>query len=1767
MSENNNSQKQEEVFEENNDINADLPEVEFVDPSDVEVETEEIELPNTTTNIPADAPTNIPTNIPVDIPDDVPDDVPVGAIEDIINTPVAEDVKEKPENQIKEIILDTKSNNENNNFGETLTVSKLEVIPKYETKLGHEMFLRIMENDMLRDVPVALQSNKIVQEEIRKKAERIYVLKEEGDKILTKEKEDGYKHIQFVEYLKEGNFDKVKWVYPVVFDQHVIYALRCEEKKKLNENNLNNNDDEEENTSGEVPYGDKMEDQFSQMKEIQSLYKKLGKGEINIVSFFTNMREQTEPYKPPPDTFWNTGDVPKAKQIRMSEYAELYRYINLNNKRKMKNRVGKGPTVIPLSVPEKKEKVESFIDDVNVERKSITVDSGETIDIVGFLFIPENINTSTNNNTPYKTDEEIYNKWPLIKEAFKRKIIIKSDNGNIPSLELDKPSLLLFENALDQNNRNVTPEKYIEMLRKIIPSPDEVIDFIIKTNDDLNIYNFNQKLRKWGYKLGTITYDSWKKAKDVIVENVKKEKPKTVTGIKLEDIGKVCEVSEEELLRDSQFHSKLMRLIYSPDLNYTSDVSKYFRGKNCALQRTNILFNTDDNGAFYYTHSFFHMRNKIAENIKRLEKIKKVLIKEIEPVKTEKIPTDDINKELENTNINILKLKEEFNKLNKISSKNYNAIIKLKQNEKLVEQINKTIKDYDNRIKDFRKLLKNEAGLLVLHYMAKVIEKLDKTRLSDALLGKILHNKESETINKKQSFALLEETPPALQSVINQINQITSYADKKQLLYTIIQLDGIIVDKYIYSIFYGKPLICGHWYYLMLIDNSDTETERQKWVTEFLSIYGDSGDASRGEENCIICGSFLDRTSLVESMFIDQWGNPLKIREAYEEERRRTTYLHSLPLNTYDTIAVGVKNCNGDEFKNTLKRRKIVDKEEIKKAKLACELIDGMSSKMDINIASRHFIELVIVCVRESKKIAGFEAYLSEKIKELRIKKKLSENKALRLSESSKFINKVLKSYYGYFMVRYGTLILAHLLWYLRTSIPQYIPGNNATTSCSFFGFDEDNGFDYFMCIVVQMKVLRVKVTIDGVTVNESIPKHKIVKNLRYWTQSLEPNYSYALLKRKAYEKDNELFNVRVGSNRFDRVDNPFNWGEGDIKELESGEELIKRFRDVLKGNEPNVYNEIYNNVIFEIRKRVFKIRDFLNNFANNAPKTDFEQIQVTCCEELIQERPGDESIYIDYFEPIDSTIVKMADDLPKLQIQFNMLNNFLMTTHYMVSTYQIPVYNMNYVPINTLDTPDGFIKNAFEVYCHDGVSRGEHHSFDNEDFPDIERCVKCGWFLKKIQENDFSREEYVNLLSDVDLKSLRDFKTIKTKRSRLNLVSLKRSSPADKIRADIEKLAKRIARKSFSGRTSEKEVINEVENFLRNMDNFKNFIPDPEGIEATDKNKIQTIIRRNKFAIQKMKEYINEYFRKNVARIKWGYKIKSNIDTSWIPKKDEEKWQKILVDKNAWLEPFLTKTNEKLFKKFRFSFSIDNINSIIGVNPRYDSSYKSFIMSSNFDLNDALRLLKHYFIKEMLLFLDLAGPGEPILADFYLKLFNEIKQDKLVINLPEKEITKWTDTMHEDNNIIRVKYFDAIKEEGSLFNSPFRKFTDDIYSDPIFNPKLVTKDEAEQEQADAEKVENEEFLKEQAEAELGEEANEQSVEDYVQEALEDELIEEEVNEEVYNNHIKKEGEDIMDVGYDYGDQAQGIENEGDGFNDYSMNEIWEPVHEINVQA
>ena len=1640
------------------------------------------------------------------------------------------------------------SNNKNNNdIGEVFEIANVEVI-KISDEISKNVFIRVIENDMLKKVPVILQNSKSIQEKIRRVTEEFYELKLEAEKIKTKEDEDGYKYNQNLEYLKNGNFSKVKFIKPIVLDQKIIYATKCKKNPK----------EEEENDFFDKPdpnqeiFSDKLENQKEQNKKINELYKKLSKNEINIVSFYTNYYKEIASYTNPPSEYLKHS--PHFKKVKLSDYTDLFRFVIipssvqdnlisvLIDKQERSElsagtqefsgfrRIGIGPNIIPLTLPEKKQKVESFLDEnlygSNVVNKSITVSSGEQVYIVGLSYLPNE------KLLRERSERSAGIQNPNSKEQNKYFEETKNKNSKNET-NLSKSKIILFTEIKQNPNNELSNPKYINYLREILPNSNRIIENIINnyenSDKNLNIYTLNNELRKWGLSFQTIPIESWKKVKMIIENNSGKIIKRNLNLIPKKEF-KIDVIQGNNLLNQSFFFSDVLKKEY----NFSRILGTFTE-----IQRNNILFETYDNGNYYYIKNYEDLKSQIKVDSKLINEN----INEIEK-KIKKIPTSENER-----NVKMLSIPEMEKLMNEQKNDDLNENRKIRILERNLRDNKELIKNQKNDEKEYRDYV--DQGKTILFFNKKF------NKYFKFFLKKKISKNKNDIV--KELF-IPNETPKIIQSLLNQINKINDYEERRELIFNIIRLDGILIGKYVYSLFLKQPLICGHWYYLMLIEKNNSITGKRTLTNDMFTIFGDVKE--KDEIVCTVCGSTLDQPSYAEDMFIDQWGNPLLASEVQINEDRRVAYIHSLPANPYDSISSGIKDCNSSEFFGTYDRiarkrnLKINNPDGIKKAKLACDMINSISAKMDINLVPRQFMEIIIVCVKESAKISNLEAFYEEKLRELKIKKKFSEKKISILEKSQKFKNSVLKNYYRFFILRFGTLVLAHLLWHFRTSIPEYFPGSKTTTSCPFFGFEEEEGIQYILCLIKKLKLLRVRITVGIEKINEDIPIFRIEKNLRFWLNELTPNYRNALKRRDEFVRKNEQFRKSQGIKRDDLIKNPINWTQKELLKLPESKNIIKR----LKESKGKQYEIFYSEVILEIRKRAHRYRDFLDDFIDKSPITEFMEIIVNCCEQLNE----DDISYIDYFEEFNNQIVNNYDDLIRLQTIYTILNNKLMTTNFYMLSKNRLISILPSLPIKLLDLPNSFIKDAFNAFCHDGLTTGEYHEFENNDFPEIKRCLKCGWLAVDLEKTEFTREQFIKLMENVNSKSIQ--KPIEKKKIKmLNVVSLKRNATLKIINQNLEKL---ISKMSKNIRSGGKKMENQIRNFFNNLDNFDNFIPDnlEKDIGNPAKNKIILVTKRRKFAIQKIKTYINDLFRTNISRIRYGYKIKSitDDDINWIQKNKKEYWEKIFINRLEWIEPFLTESNKKIFKLFNFSFSINDINNINGVQNVYDINYKNIIRTSLFNSTDAINVLKNYFLQEMIKFLDLAGSGEPVVAEFYLKMIEKIELEKKIINMSEKDFDKWKDTLQEKSTLIRVKYFEIIKEEGVMFNAPYKNFIDQVFTGPFQDPILSTQ-ENQNEEDESEKTEKEEFLKEEAVKKLGDQANEQSIQDFVDDQIEEDEINEELEKEIYDNHLKKEGEEIMDIGYDYGDQAQGIENEGDGFNDYSMNQVWDPVHEPDL--
>ena len=99
-------------------------------------------------------------------------------------------------------------------------------------------------------------------------------------------------------------------------------------------------------------------------------------------------------------------------------------------------------------------------------------------------------------------------------------------------------------------------------------------------------------------------------------------------------------------------------------------------------------------------------------------------------------------------------------------------------------------------------------------------DKRDESRTSSANIGYILDEKERKGVDQKMINLSLLGTNLNVKKILGEISKIQNDIDRREAIYLIIKMDGIVINDYIYSIKYKSPLICGHWYYEMLIDNA-----------------------------------------------------------------------------------------------------------------------------------------------------------------------------------------------------------------------------------------------------------------------------------------------------------------------------------------------------------------------------------------------------------------------------------------------------------------------------------------------------------------------------------------------------------------------------------------------------------------------------------------------------------------------------------------------------------------------------------------------------------------------------------------------------------------------------------------------------------------------------------------------------------------------------------------------------------------------------------
>ena len=1480
------------------------------------------------------------------------------------------------EENIKIVSLDNNNSNIIIKNKETNTIEK-------------SIYEKVLQNEMLKDVPLELQNDKLVQDDIRREVNEIIELKEKTDKILDAEKDYGN---QTTKDVYKGNFHNAKWIIPVVLDQHYVYALNC-----INEDNDNNENEKENEVQTELLFGDVLKEQSDQMISLFKLYKSYGKNEISLESFYNKFNQLTKAYSSPPITFFNEKNIPKAKVINPENYEQVIRYITFD-KDNYKLRVSKGRYTIN-------------IEDKN-KTNEITLSSNESLYIVGFLFSPSgNINTE---------------------EAFNNEI---KDISKI-NINLDTSYYIRFENAKSENNFKIDDIKYKEIIKKLIPTQLEVVKHFYEKNPNNNsLEDVNKYMSKWNYSFENIDYDSFK----LILENINN----------LEFKKSILEKDETECKNDLKF-DKLIEFIY-----------KYIKYQKCNKNKISYLNNSFDEGLYYYI-------NEYAENIKKQEKY-------IEKNKNK----ENIN-DLFEDKFDIKELKDSF-------GKNYTFEL-----------------DYDLSEETLNKNLKDASINVYNNYFQSILSLLKKDELSEINKETILSKKENKE-EKKLYFKIPKIKSKEFEKIITNLNTIKTYQEKLDLIYLIIKNDGLLINNWVYSIKYGEPFICGHWYYKMLVDEASTNEDRQRYLYELLTIYGDKQESSKGEENCKFCGVFIDQSKKVNTTFIPDWGVPLKYDDAYELKKTFIEYEHTLKINPYDQLSENVKNCNSGEFKEEIKIRNITDNNSIMLLNLGCKFMNAILSIIDINIHQRYFIEILYVCLKEINEYISYEKFVEEQQTNL-----ISTNK------KTLDINTLYKIE---LYIKFTTLVMSHLLWFLRILIPQTVPGNNAKTKCSFFGFDSIPGFQYLLCVVSDAKMLKKP------ELNTFFTKNEIFSSFKFWEMKIRPNYRNAYFKKKDYyylqNKNTENERLDINVNYYEKLKNIF-----ETFKIEKDYD----FKNILNEKDLNKKLEFYNNIYYKNSYFTKLILDYKNNILNENYKEISKEIVVSCC-------PDNPKKY-----KISLTGTKILYEYIKNNLRYlsynEKYNDNSGIKNFYVNIDKSSIVNKNLTPINLLDIPNEWINFAFMRYCHSGPSKGEIHFFEENN-----KCIKCGFSKEQLENEKFSNENFVSLLNIIYEKHLEKIKKED---------EIKYYTPSSTKDKNLDNLLNSISN-NLEGKDKEARI-KKIRNILNNLDNFNNIYKEDDS--KTIKEKILFEQEKEIFIIRKLKNYINIFFRKNVSKVKNGYKVNHNIED-----KKNVKLNQFILDDKLWLEKFLTETNKKIFQKIKFIHNSNFIDNLVAKMPLYNTDYTKIIKSSKYTNKNLINFLKSYLIDEMFNFISIISPNESILASFYENIFQKIENDKKIINMSDELVKKWEDTIREDNKIKNVKAYDAI--EGKDINPVFKENILQSIQNPLEKDKFKSDQEINEEQEYYKSSEEDQYLEERAVQEGIK--GDQEISDYIQNQKEERLLDEEQEKEIYNNEILQEGENVLDVGTDYGEPGQGIDNEGAVLNDVAAAELWDGIRDDSI--
>ena len=977
--------------------------------------------------------------------------------------------------------------------------------------------------------------------------------------------------------------------------------------------------------------------------------------------------------------------------------------------------------------------------------------------------------------------------------------------------------------------------------------------------------------------------------------------------------------------------------------------------------------------------------------------------------------------------------------------------------------------------------------------------------------------KEAEA-GEKQLETLDSKIPISVVQVLGRITKVKNEYARRNLMFQLLEKDGLSIGDVVYSKKYQGYLMCGHYVYLRNEEYTNDNSIKQMVRDKLLSKYGDGGKSIPGQQSCKICGAYLSEVPYDDSPSFNDAGVPVILREEWVEESKMVMMRQ---VEESEKVI-----CKSQSYRKELLSKGFTA-DQVETGVKICTTIQSILIKIGIKLLKSDFMNVVGDVLEKFLIVPLYPVYRKKMILSSRAKG-VSADKIRKLDEVGVFKSAYLK----FVTLKRYSLIMSRLLISIQTAVPPYVK-TKPMTGCSFTSWDGKYGVEYLACILREMKVMMFK---DKDDKPKEIQLGEIIDEIFNLLRDFKDNICIKKLYTQRFLYDRDTKPVET------------------VKEVnkeyvpEEVPQLDKNFNKKILSNDD--VKELRNQLYTRTQYLGYAIKKIIGDAVRDKDMLlPFNEQENACCREDL---PG-----YTFGKFINEQSDNKFKDMVEESYEINPYHKLFVNKGTISKLFIDParkIYTSN-TPVHQVIT-ERLIKDKFETYCYTGVTKGELHFFVGEG--DKEKCVKCGKLLEEIKKKTFSKEEFDNLLTDiVDRKyNVPDLKEIE---ELVDINKLKQEDVSYQINVFVDKLAK------ILGKSGDEEFKVKYKSLLNALGDYPNTYhkeeegKEEESEEGGEENEEQEFRERYETfklldnqlenRVKLLKIYMNQYFRKYMSIIANHYN-KEIVRIPLVTSEISKQLQGYIQEQNEELGQYLTEENASLFKKLTFDYSIKDINSIYGNSDQYNCIWTEIVKSSEFNLSNATDVLLYILISQLNKFL--LSDSNVVIANFIISIFDIISSDTSVFDMSRREIDKYETTIRYE---LYCKYTSEISLQGPNLSKESLQINNLVTDGEVDMGSLIEEQQKmdyDNAKLDMQDNEIEEFAKKQ----IGEGATENQIESFKERYYKNQ----QQNEYIYTNEFNmmqpKEDSEILEVGDDYGYMEQGTENEGDGVSLYSQAEF-----------